>query len=93
MFSINKSELNRVTAESNAPFMTQLANFFFKLIFIIKWQILLYLKSQLKQLFFLAQFDRKHYIITSYITKFPLMSSKYLYYLSFFKGLCFLGKG
>ncbi|RYE14316.1 MAG: hypothetical protein EOP34_06855 [Rickettsiales bacterium] len=41
---------------------------------------------------FFAQSDRKHYIITSYLTKFPLMSSKYLNYLSFFEGLSFLGK-
>ena len=27
-FSINQSELNRVTKESNVPFMTQLAHFF-----------------------------------------------------------------
>jgi hypothetical protein len=40
--------------------------------------------------FFFAQSDRKHYIITTYLTKFPLMSSKYLNYLSFFEGLSFL---
>ena len=28
VFSINQSELNRVTGESNVPFMTQLADFF-----------------------------------------------------------------
>jgi len=28
VFSINQSELNRVTEESNVPFMTQLADFF-----------------------------------------------------------------
>jgi hypothetical protein len=28
VFSINQSELNRVTKESNVPFMTQLAHFF-----------------------------------------------------------------
>ena len=28
VFSINQSELNRVTRESNVPFMTLLANFF-----------------------------------------------------------------
>jgi len=41
---------------------------------------------------FFAQSDRKHYIITSYLTKFPLMSSKHLNYLSFFNGLSYLGK-
>lgn len=91
MFSINQSELNRVTGESNVPFMTLLANFF---------QVNLNHKVANSPLFkkpantivFFAQSDRKHYIITTYLTKFPLMSSKYLNYLSFFKGLNYLGK-
>jgi hypothetical protein len=49
-------------------------------------------KEPAKTIVFFAQSDRKHYIITSYLTKFPLMSSKYLNYLSFFKGLNSLGK-
>ena len=49
-------------------------------------------KKPAKTIVFFAQSDRKHYIITSYLTKFPLMSSKYLNYLSFFKGLDYLGK-
>ena len=91
VFSINQSELNRVTGESNVPFMTLLANFF---------QVNLNHKVANSPLFkkpantivFFAQSDRKHYIITTYLTKFPLMSSKYLNYLSFFKGLNYLGK-
>jgi len=91
VFSINQSELNRVTSESNVPFMTQLAKFF---------QVNLNHKVENSPLFkkpgntivFFAQSDRKHYIITTYLTKFPLMSTKYLNYLSFFKGLNYLGK-
>jgi hypothetical protein len=49
-------------------------------------------KEPAKSIVFFAQSDRIHYIITSYLTKFPLMSSKYLNYLSFFKGLHYLGK-
>ena len=49
-------------------------------------------KEPVYAIVFFAQSDRKHYIITSYLTKFPLMSSKHLNYLSFFKGLSYLGK-
>jgi hypothetical protein len=49
-------------------------------------------KKPAKTIVFFAQSDRKHHIITSYLTKFPLMTSKYLNYLSFFKGLNYLGK-
>jgi len=41
-------------------------------------------KEPVKTVVFFAQSDRKHYIITSYLTKYPLMSSKHLNYLSFF---------
>jgi len=41
---------------------------------------------------FFAQSDRKHYIITTYLKMFPLMSSKRLNYLAFFNGLSYLGK-
>lgn len=91
IFSLNQSELNRISGESNIPFMTKLAEFF---------QVKLYDKLEKSPLFkepakkvaFYAQSDRKHFIITSYLTKFPLMTSKYLDYLSFFKGLNYLGK-
>lgn len=91
VFSVNQSELNRVSKESNVTFMTKLAEFF---------QVNLNHKVAKSPLFkepcntlvFFAQSDRKHYIITSYLTKYPLMSSKHLNYLSFFKGLNYLGK-
>lgn len=96
VFTINQSELNRVTLESNVPFMTKLAEFF---------QVNLNYKTENSPIFkepafpfgdkkvvFYAQSDRKHYIITTYLTKFPLMTSKHLNYLAFFKGLNYLGK-
>ena len=49
-------------------------------------------KKPTKAIIFFAQSDRKHYIITTYLAKFPLMTSKYLNYLSFYKGLNYLGK-
>jgi len=91
LFSINQSELNRVKRESNVPFMTQLANFFqVNLNYKVANSSLF--KEPAKTIVFFAQSDRKHYIITTYLTKFPLMSTKYLNYLSFFKGLNYLGK-
>lgn len=49
-------------------------------------------KEPAKKVVLYAQSDRKHYIIVSYLTKFPLMTSKHLNYLAFFKGLNYLGK-
>lgn len=91
MFTINQSELNRVTGESNVTFMTQLANFF-QVNLNYKVENSPLFKEPAKKVVFFAQSDRKHYIITSYLTKFPLMFSKYLNYLSFFEGLNYLGK-
>jgi hypothetical protein len=91
VFSINQSELNRVTGESNIPFMTKLAEFF-KVKLLNKTGNNVNFKGPTKSVVFFAQSDRKHYIITSYLTKFPLMTSKHLNYLAFFKGLNYLGK-
>lgn len=91
VFSLNQSELNRVTGESNVPFMTELAQFF-KVNLNHKVANSPLFKEPAKTIVFFAQSDSKHYIITSYLTKFPLMSSKYLNSLSFFKGLNYLGK-
>lgn len=91
VFTINQSELYRVTVESYVTFMTQLANFF-QVNLNYKVENSPLFKEPAKKVVFFAQSDRKHYIITSYLTKFPLMSSKYLNYLSFFEGLNYLGK-
>lgn len=91
VFTLSQSELHRTTGESNVPIMTELANFF-QVNLNYKTHNNKSFKNPAKSLVFFAQSDRKHYIITSYLSKFPLMSSKHLNYLSFFKGLGYLGK-
>lgn len=41
---------------------------------------------------FLVQANNKHSLTSSYFDKYPLMTSKYLGYLCFVKGLNYLGK-
>nr|UEX92782.1 LAGLIDADG endonuclease [Ophiocordyceps lanpingensis] len=100
VFSLNQSEINRITDQSNVPFMTELAKFFkvnlnYKVANSMHFKkpcCITFGSAAKKTIVFFAQSDRKHYVITTYLTKFPLMSSKYLNYLSFFKGLDYLGK-
>lgn len=81
--SINQIEFKIITGEPNVPFMTELVEFF-QVNLNHKLANSTSFKQPAKTIVFFTQSDRKHYIITSYITKFPLMSSKYLNYLSFF---------
>jgi len=83
VFSLNQSEFNRVTKESNVSFMTYLAEFF-QVNLNYKVENSPLFKGPAKKVVFFAQSDRKHYIITTYLTKYPLMSSKHLDYLYFF---------
>ena len=83
VFSINQSELNRTTGESNVFFMTELAEFF-KVNLNYKVCNSASFKKPAKVIVFSLNLTEN--IITSYLTKFPLMSSKYLNYLSFLKG-------
>jgi hypothetical protein len=71
--------------------MTKLAEFF-QVNLLYKTEKSALFKEDAKKVVFFAQADRKHYIITSYLTKFPLKSSKHLNYLAFYKGLEYLGK-
>jgi hypothetical protein len=71
--------------------MTKLAEFFQVNIY-YKTENSSVFKEPAKKVVFYAQSDRKHYIIVSYLAKFPLMTSKHLNYLAFFKGLNYLGK-
>lgn len=73
------------------PFMTTLAEFF-QVNLNFKNNNSAHYKNPAKAIVFFAQSDRKHYIITTYLAKFPLMTSEYLNYLSFYKGLNYLGK-
>lgn len=91
VFSINQSEVHRITGESNVPFMKKIADFFqVNLNYRTNNSILF--KNPAKTVIFFAQSDRKHYIITAYLAKFPLKTSKHLNYLAFVKGLNSLGK-
>lgn len=80
-----------MTNESTIPFMSKLADYY-KVNLIQKIENSPVFKEPAKKVVFYAQSDRNHYIITTYLTKFPLMTSKYLNYLSFYKGLNNLGK-
>lgn len=94
VFSINQSEVNRISGESNVPFMTQLASFFHtNLLHKITKNIKF--KSPAKLVVFYAQADKNHSFIISYLNKFPLMSSKHLNYLKaslYIKAIQYLGK-
>lgn len=74
VLSINQSELNRITSESNVLFMTQLAEFFkVKLNYKVENSPLFKKPSlRTKNVVFYAQSDRNHYIIASYLSKFSL---------------------
>lgn len=94
VFSLNQSALNRITGESNLTFMTDLANFFKVNLNkkVVKCPGPGFIKPSYDALVLFAQSDKKHYLIASYLTKFPLMTSKHLNYLCFYKGLSYLGK-
>lgn len=77
VFSINQSEFNRTTGESNVPFMTELASFF-QVNLNYKLATSPLFKKPAKLLVFFSQSDRRHHIIATYLTNFPLMYSKYL---------------
>lgn len=77
VFSLNKSLLNRVTKESNIPCMSKLADYF-KVNLNQKIDNSPVFKEPAKKVVFYAQSNRNHFIITTYLTKFPLMTIKHL---------------
>jgi len=81
----------RITKESNVPFMSDLAKFF-QVNLNYKVENSSLFKEPAKKVVFYAQSDKKHFIIVAYLSKYPLMTSKHLDYLSFFKALSYLGK-
>lgn len=91
VFSINQSEVSRLTGESNVPFMSDVAKLF-QVNLLHKIEKASASKGSTNSIGFFAQSDAKHYIIVGYLSKFPLMSSKHLNFLSFFKGLSYLGR-
>lgn len=82
IYSIRQRIIDKDTEKSCIPFMTEIANLF---------QCNINYKSY-NILTFLAQSNTNHHLIKSYFDKYPLMTSKYLDYLSFLEGLNYLGK-
>ena len=81
-FSINQRIIDKSTGLSCVPFMTKIADLF---------QYKIYYKTK-NAIVFIANVNNKHYLVKSYFDKFPLMSSKYLNYLSYLDGLNYLNK-
>ena len=91
VFSINQSETNRISGESNIPFITEIAKFF-KVNLLYKTEKSVIFKKPAKKIEFYAQSDKNHSIIISYLNNYPLMSSKHLNFLSFKLASKYLGK-
>jgi hypothetical protein len=81
-FELVQRKIDEASNLSCLPFMTEIANIF---------QCNIRYKGD-NAIFFMLQENNKHYMIKSYFDKFPLMSSKYLNYLCYIKGLNYLGK-
>ena len=81
-FSIKQRVIDKPTGLSCIPFMTEIANLF-------QCNINYQYDNEMR---FLAQADSKHYITKSYFDNYPLMTSKYLNYLVFFKAISYLGR-
>lgn len=82
VFSIKQRIIDKPTGDSFLPIMTKIANFF---------ECKIHYKAA-NEITFLLQADSKHNLTTTYFDKYPLMTSKRLDYLSFVKGLNYLGK-
>lgn len=81
-FSISQKVIDNRIGISCVPFMTEIANLF-------ECKIT-YLYDNSMRL--LVGANSKQYIIKNYFDKYPLMTSKYLNYLSFLEGTYYLGK-
>jgi hypothetical protein len=81
-FAMNKTIANKWTTSTSIPFMTEIANFL---------ACRVYNKMD-DTLVCISNVNNKYYLIKSYFEKYPLMSSKYLDYLSYLEALNYLGK-
>lgn len=81
-FSIKQRVIDKPTGLSCIPFMTEIGNLF-------QCNIKYQYNNEMR---FLAQADSKHHIIKHYFDKYPLMTSKYLNYLSFLEATSYLGR-
>ena len=88
---MNQSEVKRISRESNVTFRYQLAEFF-QVNLLYKTANSVSFKNPARLIVFYAQADKNHYLIISYLNKFPLISSKHLNYLCFVKAIQYLGK-
>jgi len=81
-FTLKQRMIDKSTNLSCVPFMTELANLF---------KCKVNYKGE-NEIVFVVQANSKHHLVKSYFEKFPLMSSKYLNYLCYLKGLDYLGR-
>lgn len=77
IFSIKQRVIDKASGESLVPIMTKIAKLF---------ECKINYKST-NEMTFMVQANNKHSLTTSYFYKYPLMTSKYLDYLCFVKGL------
>ena len=85
VFSIKQKVIDEPTGDSCVPFMTKIADLFNCN---IKYE-------STNEMTFLAQADSKHHLTKFYFDKYPLKTSKRLYYLCFIQAFYYyyLGKG
>ena len=81
-YSIKQRLIDKLTGESCLPFMSKIADLF-------QCKVIHKVGNQID---FSAQANNKHYLVRSYFNKYPLMSSKYLDYLSYLQGQNYLSK-
>ena len=81
-YSVSQRMTDKLTGLSCVPFMTEIANLF---------ECNIRYKAS-NEVTFVAQSNNKHYLIKSYFDKYPLMTSKYLNYLSYLEGQKYLNK-
>lgn len=91
VFTINQREIHKKTGESCVPFMQKLADHF-QCNLNNKTTMIDYFKEPAKLVVFFLQSDKKHHLVISYFSKYPLMSSKHLNYLCYVKSLNYLGR-
>ena len=81
-FTIVQNMIYKPTGESCIPFMTEIANLFECKLNYRKYNALV----------FIVGANSKHCLVRNYFDKYPLMSSKYLNYKDYLKGLDYLGR-
>jgi hypothetical protein len=91
VFSINQREIYKRTGESFTNIISKLAEFFQCNINHKLAKHPSFIKP-VKLLVFYVQANTKHHLVINYFNKYPLMTSKYLNYLDYYRAIPFLGK-